>query len=319
MKKFILSLALTVAAFAQTSTPSAPAQPPTAVYSPSALQEFVTYTRASYQAAFGVQAPPFNASQAPRSWFDTSSNPGPYQVVQSNPGATPPAALVSLPVPAGVNLPNLVGAYQYPAYVNLPATTVAVFQWPGIGGTTPIPVSNICSLSDANLVAASMANSSTPLASTSIGIDAAYAQNAVWGAETRRPYTVTVGTTTYDVCPLVVAMSHVVTQNGQYVSGGYGSPGVWSNLNSGAPTWVSTPDPGLTTTTTPVPVPVRSLLPGEQFQLGLLNSLQVVNTNAQPITPSAGASLSQNQLNFILQVVEKLDSMMGLGIAVPAN
>lgn len=81
--KFILALALAITAFAQTPTPQP--EPTASTYDVSALTLLPTYTRASYKAAFGKDAPDFDVSRAPKTWFDgtqPTSGTSTYSILQ---------------------------------------------------------------------------------------------------------------------------------------------------------------------------------------------------------------------------------------------
>ena len=54
------------------SQPVVPAQPNTEFYGLQDLALFKSYSRDSYRAAFGVEAPAYDLSRRPKSWFDSS-------------------------------------------------------------------------------------------------------------------------------------------------------------------------------------------------------------------------------------------------------
>lgn len=56
------------------SEPSAPAQPSTAKYPISELALFREFTRESYRATFGVEAPLFDVLRPTKAWFDTTAD-----------------------------------------------------------------------------------------------------------------------------------------------------------------------------------------------------------------------------------------------------
>lgn len=295
------------ACFGQASLPVAPAQPANvAAYSPAALDLFTVYTRASYLAAFGAQAPAFDATKPVRTWFDTSASPGPYQVVSGT-------SIVPLPVPAGVNVPNLAGAYQYPVYANLPSTTPAQLVLSTTLPPQPVPVSEICSQGDGQAVAASFGFGAV------LGEDSADTATQ-WGAETRRRWTVQpAGGPVLEACPLRAEMTaQIFDPNGNYVSGGLGSPGSWSKATTPNPTWVPATDPGLLASGVPVAAPVRSLLPNEQLITGVLGAVEVARTDLPGAGGGAGA-LTSAQQTFLYQVAAALNRIYNLGVAVPAN
>lgn len=310
MNKIVMLACLCFQALAQpVSTPVVPAQPTTATYGLSALNEFQTYTRASYLAKFGVQAPAYNPAAPPRTWFDTSALPGPYLVVSVNTAQTPPAQLVPMAVPVSIGYPNLSGAFQYPLYVNFPSSTTAVQVLPGAPTSLPVQVTNICSVGDAQTVA----NSFGP--GTAITIDPSYNTGMTWNSETRRPYDVTpVGGQPLNACNLLLTMTHMnFSTDGTYASGGFGAPGFWSNASSSNPTWTPTPDPGLNPVGTPVPVPARSLLANEAFAIGPLATVDIVNTSV-PSNSQGGSALTAAQQLYMYNVLDVMNKRYGLGV-----
>src|SRR5271154_5931030 len=57
---------------APVSQPVIPAQPDLLAYGIQELALFVSYTRDSYLAAFGVQAPAWDPTRVKKTWFDTT-------------------------------------------------------------------------------------------------------------------------------------------------------------------------------------------------------------------------------------------------------
>ena len=58
-----------------TSVPVVPAQPVQANYSAAQLGLFQTFTRDSYLATFGVQAPVWDPTRVDKYWFDSTVDP----------------------------------------------------------------------------------------------------------------------------------------------------------------------------------------------------------------------------------------------------
>src|ERR1700733_14178395 len=81
MKFLRASLLLAVAMVSHqlaAQVPSAQPQPNAPAYGTNVLQLLPTYTRASYLAAFGKQAPAYDMTRPPKAWFDSTkdcSNP----------------------------------------------------------------------------------------------------------------------------------------------------------------------------------------------------------------------------------------------------
>lgn len=310
----ILAAPSIAAAAGPISTPSVPAQPNLANYPVSALNLFQTYTRTTYLAQFGVQAPAYNPSLPSRNWFDTSAAPGPYQGIQINPAGTAGSTLaqvVPLAVPANVALPNLSGIYQYPTYANLPATTPAIHVWGNGLPSTGVSVAYICSLADAQAVANSFGL-------LTLGEDPADG-NVTWNGETRRDYTVTPkgGTMALEACPLRVLMTaQEFDSNGNYTGGGVGAPGSWTNPLGANPVWDLAFDPGASASSALTPVPVRSMLPNEQFAVGTLGTIEISRTDIAGPSNGSGGLTSAQQV-YMYQILDALDKVYSLGIAPP--
>lgn len=240
------------------SFPADPAQPNQAVYSTDLLQTFQAFTRASYLAAFGVQAPSFDATRPAQYWFDSTAAPLPanqmmsYLQIQLTPsadGSTPPAQLVSLTIPAGqAATPNIPGLVSYPAYVIAPTTAAS-------GGSLVNP-SVLSNYSDALALAAALG---LPASSVISG------PALTWNGETRGDWMIVLpgNPNPYYAGTLLVD---------QYANG-IGSPGAWSTRNAGTANaqavWTPVPagPDGITTgiPTEITPVPVRALLANEKF------------------------------------------------------
>lgn len=291
-----------------TSLPTIPVLPslPAAT---AALDLFATWTRASYLAAFGVQAPPYNPSEPTRNWFDTSANPGPYSCVQVS-GST--ASIVPLAVPANVAVPNLPGAYQYPAWSN-PATTTAVLTFPGTNNPGPMPsvqVGEICSQADAQAVAAACP------AGTTVTEDPSDA-NVTWNTETRRTWLINVpnGPQGVFAATLRATMTAISTDtSGNYVSGGVGSPGSFQ-VSGSSLVWVPTPDPGLSAGAA-MAVPCAPLWANTAFAPGPLGIGVEIISSATPsasgeggLTATQAALLQRNNT-----ILEALNTFFRLGV-----
>ncbi|GEM_PF-3882907 len=96
------------------SMPTVQTQPDKERYSTAELSLFQQFnTREAYQAAFGVEPPPFDLNQRPKFWFDSSVDPGvdpeddiPYRILRQKDGNW---GIVSTVIPAWeaakVNIP----------------------------------------------------------------------------------------------------------------------------------------------------------------------------------------------------------------------
>lgn len=287
------------------SLPATPVQPDLASYGISALNQFQTWTRASYLAAFGAQAPSYDPTQATRTWFDTTSQPGPYSVIQVS-GTS--AVVVPFAVPVNVTVPNLPGPYQYPAWVN-PSTTVAQMQEPGFGPTPFGNAAALCSLADAEAVLAALP------AGASISEESLDAQ-ILWGTETRRQYVLTVPDGgRFNAAYLRAMMTQQITDPQGNVLGGVGAPGSFT-ISGNAAIWTLTHDPGLSAAAA-MPVPCRALLPNERFEPGLLGAgVMIVRTDMQQ---PGSSGFSTAQANWVVQVLQAINVQEKFGLPEPPS
>lgn len=288
------------------SLPVSPAQPTTQFYGLSSLNVFQVYTRKSFFAAFGIQPQRFDPTQPPRNWFDTSANPGPYDIyVQANNSVLP--VFEPLAVPTNVGMPNLIGAYQYPAYVNPAATpaelTVGVFPAQPIGDANAI---GLCSIADALAVQAAMPSG------TSVGIDTSQMANITMNGESRQPFTINVPGGPQGVLALTLRkqMTQQINDPQGDVLGGVGAPGSFT-VSGETITWVPTPDPGLTPQQAATPVPGRALLPGEIFVFATLGAVEVENTGMAPATGgTSGGGLTAQEHQMLAETLDGVNKLL---------
>lgn len=312
------------------SVPVVPVQPEQLTYSTADLELFSypnpanpnssVLTRALYLSLNGVQAPPYDPTNPTRNWYDQSPAPGypaagSYLVVEVK-GTS--ASIASIAVPANVAVPNLSGPYQYPAWVNSP-TTVALLSLPDEpGGPTPLNPDLLISLADAEAVLAALPAGSTIS-------EYAEDEQVIWGTETRRQYTVSVpnGPQNQACQPLRQVMTAVRTDpDGNYVSGGVGSPGAFE-VTAATIMWTPLQDPGLSAGA-PTPVPCRALIADGTDQEVLVPGplsmgVQVLRLDflAGSSTGSAAGGLSEDQGAWVLQALQAIGEYLKLGLPAP--
>lgn len=256
--------------------PQNPAQPDQAIYGFSALQTVPVFTRASYLAAFGVQAPDFDAAKPPKYWFDSSvdtsnaANVAIYDQVQLS-GLS--AEIVQMQLPAAeaacVNIPGLL---TYPPYVIVPTDATISGQ--------PINPDVLSSYQDAVNLAASWG----------LGSSAVFDGDPTIGPflvnypadETRRQWMILFKGVAENVGICLAAM----------YAQGIGHPGSW-DLDGADPAWIPVPDPpdgissGVPQPGTDVPIPVRPLLPNEQI-IATLGGAMIARTDMSSAATDSG-------------------------------
>ena len=244
-----------------TSQPVVPAQPDLECYGIQSLALFVSYTRQSYLAAFGVQAPAWDPTRPAKSWFDTTvdtSSPGntaTYNVVSAGASGWTIAPLTIPAIEAAsVNLP---GAVTYPPYTIAPTDATS-------GGAVINPA-YLSLEADARALMASLGGTDLNQETGNAAFPIIYPAD-----EPRRIWDFYVNGILCNAGQLLAQMN----------ANGTGAPGKWQ-ITANGPAWVPTPAPtGLNDPRPPRPMPVRNLLPNEMLQTGLMG-VSVIRTDLQ--------------------------------------
>jgi len=285
---------------APVSLPVAPPQPNEASYSPATLALFQEYSRESYRAAFGVDAPAWDPTRLYKTWFDSSvfaPQPGTvaYQIFgQDLKGAWgfQPLTLV-LADAAAVNLP---GAITYPQYVVQPTSATR--------GASGMSANYLSFAADANALLPTFAGVSL----IDQGVTPVFP--VVYPADEPR------------------RMWAIVMPNGNQLNvgllllerntGGIGSPGQWDTSADasvgGYPVWVADPPApsGLDDTRAHCAMPVRALLPNERVgmeNLGIIASPVIIRSDlGQAAAELAGqfTPADRQNLNEVYRILSKL-------------
>ncbi len=275
------------------SQPAVPAQPNLPDYGFGSLALFASYSRASYLAAFGVQAPNWDATKAPKAWFDTSgTSPSTYLapnlLAPSGSSAEQPLTVIdattgqpralTLEEAAAVNIPGLI---SYPPYAIAPSDVIQQGTGAVLNPTYLSTFAQAIQLAIAWGVPATFGIPGATIVDMDPGGEQAYAYPA---GEARRWYGIL-----YNGLPLTVG-----TELAQMNSQGVGYPGEWNLSALVGPTFefsAALPD-GISTGVAPagsaIPCPVRPLLPTEYFEQVLAGS-EILNTNLiQPPSATGG-------------------------------
>jgi hypothetical protein len=272
------------------SQPAPQAQPNQAYYGVEALSLFNTFTRNSYQTAFGAGAPPYDPSRLIKNWFDSTadlshpSNVSVYKTLGQDASGNWGLQQMVMPASeaASVNLP---GAITYPPYV--------VASTPATRGGSGINASYLSLLTDAQTLMATMGGSNISDEGASPVFPVIYPAN-----EPRRVWDFI-----FKNAPLNVGLL-LANQNAK----GIGAPGHWDTSGSDA-VWVpDAPAPtGLDDTRTPRAMPMRDLLPNEMFKAGLMG-VGIARTDLQQAVNQANGEFTPDDratLQKIYQLVSK--------------
>lgn len=285
---------------APVSLPVAPPQPDEASYSPAALALFQEYTRESYRAAFGVDAPAWDPARQFKTWFDSSVfTPQPntiaYQIFGQNPAGAWGFQTLTLLLAdaAAVNLP---GAITYPQYVVQPTSATR--------GASGMSANYLSLAADANALLPTFYGTSL----VDQGVTPVFP--VVYPADEPR------------------RMWAIVLPNGNQLNvgllmlernaGGIGSPGHWDTSTDGSaggyPLWVADAPAsnGFDDTRPHCAMPVRALLPNEAVgmqTLGILQSPVILRSDlGQAAAELAGqfTPADRHNLNEVYRILSKL-------------
>jgi hypothetical protein len=275
------------------SQPVIPAQPGTEFYAIQDLALFKSYSRESYRAAFGEEAPAYDPSRRRKSWFDSTvdlsgpDNVAVYRIVTQDQKGNGTLRQIVMPAQeaASVNLP---GAIQYPPYIVTPTRATR--------GGSSLNAIYLSLESDAQALM-------KELGGDKLQVEELPSFPVVYpNEEPRRQWYFLVRGQPVNVGSLLLA------RNAQ----GVGAPGHW-DVSTPEPAWV--PDPpaptGVDDTRSSWEMPVRDLARNEALYTGLMGILGVVRTDLQKTDDEASGRFTADDratLRMIYQAISKLSS-----------
>ena len=241
--------------------------PDAAQYPVQTLNLYPTWTRDTYLAAFGVQAPPFDASKPVKNWFATDATQ--FTCFDFDKKAFVP---VTMDATTAASV-NLTGAYNYSAYA--PPVNIATWMF---FGTLQSVTSGFVRPADAQAVAASLGGTAVERMSVNGG-------PFVYQSSDSKLYDV--------VIPNVQGSFPADLLMQMWTHAGVGHAGSWSDPTKSWPSFTPTPDYTQPQNNTPVgpSVPVRALNPVEQLQFSMMGVL-VIRTDKQSQPSPAGGSFT---------------------------
>jgi hypothetical protein len=273
---------------APVSLAAAPPQPNQAYYGTEALTLFKSFTRDSYQAAFGVSAPAYDPSRVIKTWFDSAadtsnpSNVSVYNILTQDSSANWVVQQMVMPASeaASVNFP---GAVTYPPYV--PAPTNATRGGSGINGLY------LSFLTDAQSLMMEIGGTSIVDEGNSPVFPVIFPPD-----ELRRVWDIMFKGNPLNVGLLIA----------DKFSKGVGAPGQWNTAGPDA-VWVpALPAPtGLDDIRPPRPIPVRALLPNEVLKAGLMG-VGIVRTDLQTTVDQANGEFTADDRATLQQIYHLL-------------
>ena len=267
-----------------------PVQPEKPTYHILDLWLYPRYDRASYEAATGQQAPPFDATKPVKMW--SAEDATAFTVFD---GAKFGNLTMTGDEALAVNLP---GAYRYMAY--LAPANVASFVF--ADGSTQNIASGFTRLADAQLLASSIVPGASVAEQISpIGTAYHYAN------EGSRLYDIIfAGGVKWPAHALMVAL----------VRDGIGHAGTWGDPTKGFPVFQPAPDYTQAQPSTPpeIGIPCRALFDGEVLQVGGFSPV-IVRVDKQPPPSPAGGSFTdadRASLARIEAILGKIGQLFGL-------
>lgn len=253
------------------SEPIAPAQPKLDSYGLSELALFKTYTRETFRAAFGAEAPAYDPARLIKTWFDSTADTSDganvvlYKVISSDQKGWAIRQLV-MPAREAATL-NLPGAVSYPTYVITPTKAAR-------GGVTGIWPVTLSLLSEASALLEELGLRDLELRDEGEGSSLP----VVYGDEPRRQWCFFYQGSTYSVGELLASKHR----------NGIGAPGRWS-VGDTIEWLADAPAPtGSQDTRPPRLVPVRELLPNEKIAMTLMGPVIARLDRQQTQAESAG-------------------------------
>lgn len=303
MRKFFAMFMIGMGLFAQ--SPVTPTQPAAFTYAVNTLELFPTYTRASYLAKTGFQAPPFDITRPAKAWYDsTATGTTTYSVY--NQSITQPA-FVSVTLSKGVaNSVNLPGLPTYPTYTQAQSNIIVTNGSSGSGYSSLYQ----STLDQANSLKAEIGDSTIAVTS-GLGPMFPGAVYSYQKIDASNP----------------VGIYFLNGQNvGQLLqqrnANGVGFPGTWAKNALGNYSFTpATLNDGSTSTLGTTAVPVRALLSNEKLVSvanGLIPTVEVVRTDLPSTLPSTGPSsdftaADRAVLNQLLSIAQALAKAFGVG------
>lgn len=292
------------------SLPAEPAQPNQLTYSLQALELFERFTRESFLAKFGEQAPSYDPIRRIKTWFDSSpAAGGPYQVAFTNDQHITDVRRLTMDVneAGSVNLP---GSVDYPVWN--PAPVRGYWNEP----TFPqdrhaIDRFQVCTVQEAQALVKEIGNMEN-----AAGRLGAPGSSQVVNAreddtfayfydpdETRRAFVLTMPGGAKMYCGQLLKWKY---------SFGVGAPGVWTDPTGHQPVWVHQLAPqGLPDIRPWREVPIRALKANERITDGPFGP-SVVRTDLMPANAGSGGLTAEQakSLSNIDEQVTKLGRQM---------
>lgn len=276
-------------AWAQVSKPVVPAQPDKLQYGVLDLSLFKTYTRDSYLAAFGVQAPAYDPSRRIKAWFDSTvdaSDPEEavvYKILSTDKNGAPSIKQIALTSKEASTV-NLPGVVTYPSYVIAPtqASRGPALLSPGF----------LSLESQGREIIAAVGRGDLVDEGTTDQYPVIYP-----AGEPRRMWAILIGGTQTNAGALLQDRN----------ARGVGSPGHWTLPPNGGVAWIADPPAptGFDDTRPWREMPLRDLLPNEVVTATPFGVV-IVRTDKQQQADQADGKFTPSDRQMLQQILEIL-------------
>lgn len=268
------------------SLPAEPAQPNQLTYSLQALELFERFTRESFLAKFGVQAPPYDPIRRIKTWFDSSAAAGgPYQVALTNEFHVT-AIVRAVMDPAEASSVNLPGSVDYPVWN--PPPVRGYWNEPTFPQDRhPIDHFQVCTVLEATALVkdiGAVENAAGRLALPESGKVVNAREDDTFAYfydpdETRRAFVLTLPGGAKMYCGQLLKWKYAF---------GVGAPGHWTNPTGNQPVWVHDLAPQTLPDIRPWrEVPIRALKANERITDGPFGPA-VIRTDLMPADAGSG-------------------------------
>ena len=287
-----------------TSIPTPQPQPSDAFYDISELNLFTDFTRVTYRAAAGEDAPTGDNTKRPKAWLDSSlvakapTDQVTYKVID----ATGAVSSITMSV-AEASAVNIAGYHSFPPYVVAPTSATA--------GGVGINPQYLSTLDQANQLAAAW---SLDASAVTENVFAGPLQIVYPPSEIRREFQIAFKGVQCNVGVFLAEQS----------ANGVGTPGTW-DLTGPEPNWISTQPSPQTFVLPPWPDPIRNLLSNEKLvQQSIFGGGRplVVRTDmesaynhlapATPASPASGGGLTDAQAGQLTAIASGVQSLVGV-------
>lgn len=272
------------------SQPVIPAQPKKEAYGFGDLALFKTYTRESFRAEFGIEAPAFDPTRVIKTWFDSTvdladpANVALYKVLTRDARGQWSVRQLVLPAAEAATV-NLPGSVSYPEYVISPTKAARA-------GVSPIWPVTLSLESEARALLRELGLVGLELVDEGRGS----IMPVDYGDDPRRVWDFIYKGIPYNAGSLLASKYR----------NGIGAPGEWAIGDKIE--WIAAPPAptGLDDQRPPREMPVRDLLPNEKIAVTLMGA-NIVRTDLQRPQTDGGGQFTEADRSMLREILRLLE------------